>query len=186
MRIIVGISGASGAVYGWELLKFLHSEGHEIHGVVTENGWKVLEHECGVTRKDIESNVTRLHALDNLGADIASGSFKTDAMVVAPCSMRTVAAIAHGLADNLLCRAADVMLKERRRLVLVPRETPLSSIHLGNMLTLSNLGVTIMPASPGFYHRPESVDDIVKIMVGRIADAIGVENRLFRRWAGEM
>jgi len=185
LRIIVGISGASGAVYGWELLKFLKREGHEIHGVVSDNGWKVLEHECGVTPKDIESNVTRLHAFVNLGAAIASGSFKTDAMVVAPCSMRTVAAIAHGLADNLLCRAADVIIKERRRLVLVPRETPLSPIHLENMLKLSNLGVTIMPACPGFYHRPESVDSIVSMMVGRIADAMGVENKLFPKWSGE-
>jgi 4-hydroxy-3-polyprenylbenzoate decarboxylase len=186
VRIIVGISGASGAVYGWELLKFLNSQGHEIHGVVTTNGWKVLEHECGVTVSDVEKHVTCLHALDNLGAAIASGSFKTDAMVVAPCSMRTVAAIAHGLADNLLCRAADVVIKEKRRLVLVPRETPFSSIHLENMLKLSNLGVTIMPASPGYYHRPTGIEDLVKIMVGRIADAIGVENELFVRWSGEM
>jgi 4-hydroxy-3-polyprenylbenzoate decarboxylase len=184
LRIIVGISGASGAVYGWELLKFLSAEGHEIHGVVTDNGWKILEHECGVTKKDIENKVARLHASENLGAAIASGSFKTDAMVVAPCSMRTVAAIANGLADNLLCRAADVVIKERRRLVLVPRETPLSSIHLGNMLTLSNLGVTIMPASPGFYHRPDNIDGLVKIMVGRIADALGIDNELFPRWSG--
>lgn len=184
MRIIVGISGASGAVYGWELLKFLSGEGHEIHAVVSANGWKVLEHECGVTHKDVENLVTRLHAFDNLGAAIASGSFKTDAMVVAPCSMRTVAAIAHGLADNLLCRAADVVIKERRRLVLVPRETPLSSIHLGNMLTLSNLGVTIMPASPGFYHRPDTIDGLVRIMVGRIVDALGIDNQLFPRWSG--
>jgi len=184
MHIIAGISGASGAVYGWELLKFLSGEGHEIHAVVTDNGWKVLAHECGVTTKDVGDIVFRLHALDNLGAVIASGSFKTDAMVVAPCSMRTVAAIAHGLADNLLCRAADVVIKERRKLVLVPRETPLSSIHLGNMLTLSNLGVTMMPASPGFYNRPESIDDLVRSMVGRIADALGVENQLFPRWSG--
>lgn len=184
MRIIVGISGASGAVYGWELLKFLSAEGHEIHGVVTDNGWEILNHECGVTKKDIENRVARLHDNENLGAAIASGSFKTDAMVVAPCSMRTVAAIANGLADNLLCRAADVVIKERRRLVLVPRETPLSSIHLGNMLTLSNLGVTLMPASPGFYHRPDNLDGLVKIMVGRIADALGIDNQLFPRWSG--
>ncbi|MDT8903375.1 UbiX family flavin prenyltransferase [Anaeroselena agilis] len=184
MRIIVGVSGASGAVYGWELLKFLSGEGHEIHAVVSANGWKVLEHECNVSPQDVENLVTRLHAFDNLGAAIASGSFKTDAMVVAPCSMRTVAAIAHGLADNLLCRAADVVIKERRRLVLVPRETPLSSIHLVNMLSLSNLGVTIMPASPGFYHLPENIDGLVKCMVGRIADALGVDNQLFPRWAG--
>lgn len=184
MRIIVGISGASGGIYGWELLKFLSGAGHEIHAVVSVNGWKVLEQECGVTPQDIEKIVAQLHAMDNLGAAIASGSFKTDAMIVAPCSMRTVAAIAHGLADNLLCRAADVVIKERRRLVLVPRETPLSSIHLENMLKLSNLGVTIMPASPGFYHRPASIDDLVKSLVGRVADAIGVENQLFPRWLG--
>jgi len=186
VRIIVGIAGASGAVYGWELLKFLHETEHEIHCVISPNGWKVLAHECGVGETEVRSVVDYLHDFDNVGAAIASGSFKTDAMIIAPCSMRTIAAIAHGLADNLLCRAADVVIKERRRLVLVPRETPFSPIHLRNMLTLSETGATIMPACPGYYHLPQTLEDIVNIMVGRMADAIGVDNQLYKRWTGEM
>ena len=182
MRIITGITGASGAIYGWELLKFLNSSGHEIHCVVTATGWEILKYECGVTQEDVLKHVHVLHEINNLGACISSGSYKTDAMVVAPCSMRTLASVAHGFSDNLLCRAADVMIKERRKLVLVPRETPLSSVHLRNMLMLSDTGVTILPASPGFYPKPETLESLVKIMVGRIADSLGVENQLFKRW----
>ena len=182
--IIVGVTGASGAVYGWELLKFLKDTEHEIHSVISANGWKVLAHECGVTKNDIIENVDYLYDIDDMGAAIASGSFKTDAMVVAPCSMRTLAAIAHGFADNLLCRAADVVIKERRRLVLIPRETPLSSIHLRNMLALSNAGVTMLPACPGYYHLPKNVNDPVKTIISQSLDALGVENQLVGRWSG--
>ena len=182
MRIIVGIAGASGAIYGWELLKFLKSSGHELHCVVTTTGWEILKHECGVFPEDVRKHADVLHGINELNASISSGSFKTDAMVVVPCSMRTLAAIANGLSDNLLCRAADVVIKERRKLILVPRETPLSSIHLRNMLTLSDIGVTILPACPGYYPQPDNLQSLVNIMVGRIADCIGVENQLFKRW----
>ena len=182
LRIILGISWASGAIYGWELLKFLKQAGNEMHCVVTNTGWEVLAHECNISRDEIQRYADVLHSIENLGASISSGSNKIDAMVVAPCSMRTVAAIAHGISDNLLCRAADVMIKERRKLVLVPRETPLSSIHLRNMLTLSDTGVTLLPACPGFYPLPTDLNGLVKIMVGKIADSLGVENQLFERW----
>jgi len=185
LRIIVGVTGASGAVYGWELLKFLKDTEHEIHSVISVNGWKVLAHECGITNNDIIENVDYLRDIDDMGAAIASGSFKTDAMVVAPCSMRTLAAIAHGFADDLLCRAADVIIKERRRLVFMPRETPLSSIHLRNMLALSDAGVTMLPACPGYYHLPKNVDDLVKIIISRSLDALGVENQLVGRRSGQ-
>lgn len=184
MRIVVAITGASGAVYGWEILKYLKASGHEVHTVISDYGWHVLQHECSVGHSDISAHVDQLYDNKNLASAIASGSFRIDAMVVVPCSMRTLGAIAHGLADNLISRAADVTIKERRRLVLVPRETPMSSIHLENMLKLSNLGVAIVPACPGFYHRPATLDDLVKIMVGRICDSLNIANDLFPRWGG--
>ena len=184
MRIVVGISGASGVIYGWALLKYLKQTEHEVHAVVTDTGWKVLEHECEISRSDIVANVHYLHEANNFFAPIASGSFKADAMVVAPSTMRTLGAIANGVADNLLCRAADVMMKEQRKLIIVPRETPYNAIHLTNMLKLAQLGVTILPASPAFYHRPKTLDDLVNIMVGRICDCMSVPNELFERWKG--
>lgn len=184
MRIVVGISGASGVVYGWALLKYLYKSGHEVHVVVTDTGWKVLEHECGIGRRDIAANAHYLHEANNFFAPIASGSFRADGMTVVPSTMRTLGAIANGVADNLLCRAADVMMKEQRRLIIVPRETPYNAIHLANMLKLAQIGVTILPASPAFYHRPQTIDDLVNIMVGRICDCLGIPNDLFERWKG--
>jgi 4-hydroxy-3-polyprenylbenzoate decarboxylase len=185
LRIIVGITGASGAVYGLRLIEVLKEAGCEIHAVISEHGWQVLEYECGINQNDIREKVDFLHDVKNIAAPIASGSFKTDAMVVVPCSMRTVASISNGIADNLLSRAADVMLKEGRKLILVPRETPLNAIHLGNMLKLSQLGVRIVPASPGFYHRPTSLQEIIDMMVGKICDTIGIDHDLFSRWQGQ-
>lgn len=184
MRIIVGITGASGAVYGLRLLKELAALGHEVHATVSEYGWKVLEHECGAGEAEVRSLAHALYPVEDIAAPIASGSFRADVMVVAPCSMRTLGAISSGLAGNLLCRAADVMMKERKNLVLAVRETPLSAIHLENMLKLARLGVGIVPASPGFYHNPKTIDDLVAIMVGRIMDGMGVANNLFERWNG--
>ena len=184
MRVIVGITGASGAIYGLSLLRSLQGMGHEVHCTVSRHGWQVLEHECAVSEKDIRPLVAALYPVENIGAPIASGSFRADAMCVAPCSMRTLAAIASGLADNLLCRAADVMLKERRNLVLAVRETPLNAIHLDNMAKLARMGVGIMPACPGFYHRPTSIDDLVSMMTGRLLDNMGIANELFPRWNG--
>ncbi len=185
MRIIVGITGASGAIYGFRLIQVLKNAGCEIHAVVSEPGWQVLEYECNIRRQDIVANVDFLHDINNIAACIASGSFKTDAMVVVPCSMRTLGGIANGIADNLLGRAADVMMKEGRKLIIVPRETPFSAIHLGNMLKLAQLGVRIVPACPGFYHRPENLEAVIDMMVGKICDTIGVEHDLFPRWKGE-
>lgn len=185
MRIIVGITGASGGIYGIRLIEVLKKAGCEIHAVVSEHGCQVLEYECGVTQEMIREKVDFLHDIKNIGACIASGSFKTDAMIVVPCSMRTVASIANGIADNLLIRAADVMLKEGRKLILVPRETPLNAIHLANMLKLSQLGVRIVPASPGFYHRPTTINDLTNMMVGKICDTIDIDHDLFPRWQGE-
>ncbi len=185
MRIIVGITGASGSVYGVRLIEVLNSVGAEIHAVVTEHGWQVLAYECGIARDFIAGKVHKLHDVNNIAASIASGSFKTDAMVIVPCSMRTVGNIANGIADTLLTRAADVMLKESRKLILVPRETPLNAIHLSNMLKLAQLGVKIVPASPGFYHRPDNLTALIDMMVGKICDTIGIEHNLFQRWQGE-
>lgn len=185
MRIIVGITGASGAIYGLRLIEVLKEAGCEIHAVVSEHGWQVLDYECGISPQEIKEKVDFLHDIKNIGACIASGSFKTDAMVVVPCSMRTLSSISNGIADNLLSRAADVMLKEGRKLIIVPRETPLNAIHLANMLKLSQLGVRILPASPGFYHRPTTLNQMIDMMVGKIADSIGIDHDLFPRWQGE-
>ncbi|OIQ50522.1 Phenolic acid decarboxylase subunit B [Pseudodesulfovibrio hydrargyri] len=184
MRIIVGITGASGAVYGLRLLQELAKLGHEVHATVSNSGWKVLDHECGADADTIRPLVHALYAVEDIAAPIASGSFRADVMAVAPCTMRTLAAISSGLAGNLLCRAADVMLKERKNLVLAVRETPLNAIHLENMLTLARLGVGIVPACPGFYHAPRTLDDLVSIMVGRILDSMGIDNDIFTRWGG--
>ena len=184
MRVIIGITGASGAVYGLELLRRLQEGGHEVHAIVSPYGWKVLKHECDAERHHIATLADYLHAHDDITASVASGSFRADAMAVVPCSMRTLAAVACGLADNLLCRAADVMLKERKNLVLAVRESPLNAVHLENMLKLARLGVGIVPASPGFYHRPTSINDLVSMMVGRIMDSMGLPNDHFPRWHG--
>ncbi|MDR2056515.1 MAG: UbiX family flavin prenyltransferase [Desulfovibrio sp.] len=184
MRIIVGITGASGVVYGLALLRILKDLGHEVHCTVSEYGWKVLRHECAVEETDISPLVAALYPIEDIASPIASGSFRADAMCVVPCSMRTLGAIANGLAGNLLCRAADVILKERKNLVLVVRETPFNPVHLENMLRLSRIGVGIMPASPGFYHQPKTIDDLVDIMVDRILDSMGIDNSLFKRWSG--
>lgn len=184
MRIVVGITGASGSIYALRLIEVLRQLGHEVHGVVTDSGWQVLAYECNVTREDFAARVDVLYDNANIGAAIASGSFKADAMAVLPCSMKTVASIAHSLSDNLLTRAADVMLKEGRKLILVPRETPMHAIHLENLLKLAQLGVKIVPAAPGFYHRPQTIEDLVDMLVGKICDQLGIDADLFARWEG--
>ena len=178
----MGMSGGSCAIYGIGLLKVLQELDIETHLVVSTMGEYVAVHECGMDLQELKALATYFHDNKNLAAPIASGSFKTDGMVIVPCSMRTLAAVANGLSDNLLTRAADVVIKEKRNLVMVPRETPLSVIHLENMLKLARAGVTLMPASPGFYHQPEGITDIVSIMVGRILDQLKIEHNLFKRW----
>lgn len=193
-RFVVGITGASGAPYAWCFLEELLRQGHEVHLVVTEAAWRVLkeEHDWEVTDRETvfrdrwRNLPGRLvyHPLKDVGASIASGSHPVDGMAVIPCSMGTLARLAAGLSTNLLERAADVMIKEGRPLVVVPRETPLSPIHLENMLRLSKIGVKIVPAMPAFYHRPETLDDIVRFVAGKALDQLSVPHRLYRRWEG--
>ena len=184
-RVIVGISGASGAVYGARLLQALRDIGGiESHLVVSDAGWRNLRHELDMERPEVEALADVVHDLANVGASIASGSFAAHGMVVAPCSMRTLAAIAHGLADNLLTRAADVVLKERRRLVLLTRESPLHLVHLRNMATVTELGAICCPPMPAFYLRPSTIGEIVDHSVARALDLLGLEHDLAPRWTG--
>ncbi len=185
VKVVVGISGGSGSIYAVSLLKALKEMGIETHLVVTSMGAYVTEHECGVSLEELKTMATHFHDNKNFAAPIASGSFKVDSMVVLPCSMKTLAGIAHGFSDSLLTRACDVAIKEERRLILVPRETPLSQIHLENMLKLSKMGVSIVPPTPGFYNHPESLEDIVLNMTGRILDMMGIDNNLVNRWKGQ-
>lgn len=185
MKVVVGISGGSGAIYGVALLRILREYNIETHLVVSTMGEYVTNHECGINLEELKCLATYFHDNKNLAAPIASGSFKTDAMVIVPCSMKTVSAVAHGMSDNLLTRAADVIIKENRKLIVVPRETPLSQIHLENMLKLSKIGVTVMPPSPAFYHHPKDVEDMVSGIVARILDQLGIEHDLIKRWDGE-
>jgi len=181
MRIAVGVTGASGAVYGYTLIKALHDLGVEVHAVYTDMGKKVLAYECEYSLEHIKKYAV-VHDNADLFAPLASGSFKMNGMVVVPCSMNTLGALANASGRDLLTRAADVTIKERRKLVVVPRETPMTSIHLENMLKLSQAGAVIMPAAPGFYHKPETIEDIVTFMAGKILDILDIEHTLFKRW----
>ena len=184
VKIVVGVTGGSGAVYALALLRQLRILGCETHLVVSRMGAYVMEHECGVSLEELRTFADRFYEDDDLAAPISGGSFRTLGMAVVPCSMKTLASIAGGFSESLLTRAADVTLKERRKLVLVTRESPLSVIHLENMLAATRAGAVVMPASPGFYHRPESVAEMVVSFSGRILDALGVEHSLTRRWEG--
>ena len=186
MRLIVGITGATGAIYGVRVLERLREAGVETHLVLTKWGVRTLLHETPYTKAQVESLATVVHNPSDMGASISSGSFRTDGMIVAPCSAKSLGAIAGGFGDNLVHRAADVVLKERRRLVLVVREAPLSDIHLENMLKLSRMGAVVMPPVPAFYSRPTSVDDIVNHSVARMLDLFGVDVPGTPRWTGEM
>jgi 4-hydroxy-3-polyprenylbenzoate decarboxylase len=184
-RLIVAITGASGAVYGVRLLQALRTVAElETHLMVTPAGWMNVEQELAIARREVEALAHVVHAVRDVGASVASGSFATDGMVVAPCSMRTLAAVAHGLADNLVTRAADVVLKERRRLVLMVRETPLNLAHLRNMVAVTEMGGVVFPPVPAFYHRPASVDALVDHTVGRVLDLLGVAQTLSPQWPG--
>jgi 4-hydroxy-3-polyprenylbenzoate decarboxylase len=175
-RIVVAITGATGAIYGVRLLQALHTlPGVETHLVISDAAVLTLHEETGMARRDVEALAHVVHKAHNVGASIASGSYQTDAMVIAPCSMKTLAAVAHGLADNLVARAADVMLKERRRLVLMVRETPFNLAHLRNMTAVTEMGGIVFPPLPAFYHRPQTIDDLVDHTVGRVLDLIGLE-----------
>ena len=181
-KIVVALTGASGSAYGVRLVEALSSEGREVLLVVSRAGETVLELETGLSSRDLlKPGVVLLHE-EEIAASIASGSFRTEGMVIAPCSMKTLTAVATGQAANLIQRAADVTLKEKRRLILVPRETPLNRIHLDNMLKAHDAGALIMPAMPAFYGKPGGIDDLVDSLTGRILDSRGIENNLATRW----
>lgn len=187
-KIIIGITGASGSIFAYRLIEILLQLGYEVHLVATSNGERVCEYELEKSFEKIISSYSKFegklfrYANDNLFAKIASGSFKVDAMIVVPCSMGTLAKIAHGISDNLLTRVADVMLKEHRPLVLISRESPLSSIHLENMLKLSRLGVIIMPPVPILYNKPKTLEESIDLIVGRILVTLNIDNPYHKIW----
>jgi len=182
LRLVVGISGASGVIYGLRTLEILHSMKIETHVVLSQWGEKNIEIETDKTIEYVRSLATALYGNDSLAAPISSGSFLHSGMVIVPCSMKTLASIANGYDETLISRAAGVTLKESRLLVVVPRETPLSRIHLQNMLKLAEAGAVILPAMPGFYHKPTSLQDMVDHLVSKIIDQFNIRNNLSRRW----
>ena len=183
-RLIVGLTGASGAIYGVRLLSRARALGAETHLVATPAGILNAHHELGLDRHALEALATHAHAPGDVGACIASGSFATDAMVIAPCSMKTLAAVAHGLGDNLLTRAADVTLKERHRLVMMVRETPFNLAHLRNMTSVTEMGAVVFPPLPAFYHRPQTIDELVDDTVERVLGLLGLGEAAPRAWQG--
>ena len=184
MRIVVGITGATGTIFGVRLLQMLHGSGVETHLVISKWGARTLTHETQYSLKDVQNLATHSYGIGDQGATISSGSFVTLGMVIAPCSMRTVAAIANGLGDDLIHRAADVVLKERRKLVLVVRESPFSEIHLENMLKLARMGVVILPPVPAFYNNPQNLDDMINHITMRVIDQFDIHLDVMNRWDG--
>ncbi len=185
LPLIVGISGASGAVYGVRLLTALREVNVPAHLVVSKSAAVTLKEEAGLSVGDVRALATETYANGDIGAAVSSGSFKTRGMVIAPCSIRTLADIAYGTTDSLMSRAADVVLKERRRLVLMVRETPLHAGHLKAMLTATENGAIVMPPMPAFYHRPKTIDDIVNQTVGRCLDLFDIDSGLVKRWRAD-
>lgn len=184
-RIVVAISGASGAIYGVRLLQKLRGIADvQTHLVVSEAGWLNVQHELDLPRAEVEALADVAYPVRDIGSAIASGSFRCDGMVIAPCSMRTLAAVALGLSDNLITRAADVMLKERRKLILMVRETPLNLAHLRNMTSVTEMGGIVFPPVPGFYQRPQTVDEMVDHTVSRVLDLLDLAQADAARWNG--
>ncbi len=184
-KIIVGISGASGAVYGIRLLEVLQSSREiETHLILSAHAGDIIKYETRYSLADVRQLADQIHAIDNLGSVLSSGSFLTEGMIIAPCSMKTLSGIANSSNDNLLVRAADVCLKEGRKLVLVPRETPLHLGHLELMARVARYGAVLLPPVPAFYHQPETIDDIINHTVGKMLDNFGIEHDLFKRWEG--
>lgn len=181
-KIIIAITGASGVIYGIRILEELNKAGAETHLIVSNAAKETIKVETTCSLKELEIKSHHYYSNENIAASPASGSFLHDGMVIAPCSMKTLSAIAHGYADNLINRAADVTIKEKRRLILITRETPLSVIHLENMLKLARIGVFIMPPVTSFYHRPQTIEDIVSQLTGRTLDELGIKSSLVKRW----
>ena len=182
MKILLGISGASGSIYGIRLLEELQRSSQEVHLIVSDGAKKIIEHETDYKYNDLKKMASFSYKNDDLFAGPASGSFQIDAMVVAPCSMKTLSAIANGYSDTLTSRAASCCLKEDKKLILVPRETPLDYPGIKNMKTAKKSGAVVLPAMPAFYHKPKTVDDLVNFIVGKVLDQIGIEHSLFKRW----
>lgn len=187
-KIVVGITGASGSIYAKRMIEVLVEQGILVHVIATDTGKKVFNYELSlnlegwITEMQQQYSNLKLEDNNNLFAGVASGSYGFDAVIILPCSMGTMAEISHGLSSNLLCRAADVALKESRPLIIVPRETPLNTIHLENMCRLSKVGATIIPAMPGFYHHPQTMDDLINFVVGKILSYLKIEHELFKKW----
>jgi len=184
VRLVIGMSGASGAAYGVRTLEALRNVGAETHLVISDAAKETIRLETDFDFAEVEALATEVHRFDDITSKIASGSFRTDGMAVVPCSMKTLGGVATGYSDNLLLRAAAVALKERRRLVLVPRETPLSLIDIENMGRAARAGAVILPAMPSFYSRPKTVDELVDQVAGRVLDLLGVDHDIGRRWQG--
>ncbi|WP_433744795.1 UbiX family flavin prenyltransferase [Paenibacillus amylolyticus] len=191
-RLVVGITGASGSIYGIRLIETLLDLEYNVHLVISNAGWRVLKEELDwdVTNRDAvleekfgnRAGSLTYHPVSDIGASIASGSYLAEGMIIMPCSMGTLSSIAQGSSDNLMSRAADVMMKEGRTLILVPRETPLHAIHLENMLKLSRLGVRMIPAMPAFYYKPQTMDELILFLVGKVLDSLRIPHQLFTRW----
>lgn len=184
-RVLVGITGASGAIYGVRLIRALKSAGHEVHLIVSKWGAETLRYELGMEVDSLAREVDKTYGEDELTAGPASGSFHLDAVVIIPCSMKTLASIAHGYAENLISRAADCALKERRRLILVPRETPLNLIHIRNMASVTEAGAIVIPASPAFWHRPKNIEELVDSVVDRVLSHLTSPRDSAAIWTGE-
>ena len=182
MEITVGISGASGVQYGIRLLEILAEKDIKTHLILTDAAKQIIEIETDFKPSEVEELAAWSYTQKDFSAPIASGSYRTAGMVIAPCSMKTLGAVANGVSDTLLTRAADVCLKEERKLILMTRETPLNLIHLENMLKAKKAGASILPACPGFYSRPKTLEDLVDIMAGRALDLLGIENEIYQRW----
>jgi 4-hydroxy-3-polyprenylbenzoate decarboxylase len=183
-RIVVGITGASGVIYGIELLRKLHNKDLETHLIISDSGKKNISTETDYSVAEVESMADKLYDNDDLAAPLASGSFLTDGMIVAPCTIKTLSGIANSYSENLIVRAADVILKEKRKLVLLVRETPLHKGHLRLMTMAADMGAHILPPIPAFYHRPKTLDDVIDQTVGKIFDYLGIAHDLFKRWDG--
>ena len=186
MRFVVAMSGASGAQYGLKTIEALLALGHEIDLIVSEGAYKVMEFEVNYDYQKILDRVTKFHKIEDIGSSIASGSHPSVGMVVIPCSTKTLAAIANGFSQNLIHRAAECMLKEGKKLVLVMRETPLSLIHLNNMVQVKQAGAVLLPASPGFYYNPKSIDDVVNFIVGKVLNSLGLKHKITKPWDPDM
>jgi 4-hydroxy-3-polyprenylbenzoate decarboxylase len=186
MKVVIGVTGASGVIYALELLKFLREQtSSEIHLVISNPGEIVIKHELEMSKKEFQRFANFSYEIDDFLSPLASGSQQFDAMIIIPCSMSSLAAIAQGYTTNLLLRAADISIKEKRMLILMPRELPFSPIHLENMLKLAKIGVHIVPAAPGFYHKPKQIEDLVNFVVGRILDLLNIQHNLFLRWSSK-